>query len=108
MTPARVVNFIPAGGFTHIIPVDRHYPVAGRQHGGNTLAAAAGGHGIDHHGIEVVMGDGSAGGLVNKIVDPFPLPQHRIQAFAFFDGLIRSGGIDFKGSFAIHPVVSAA
>jgi len=54
------------------------------------------------------MGYVTPGGLVNKIIDPFPLAQHWIQAFTLFNGLVGSGGVDFKGCLTVHPVVGAA
>ena len=96
------------GGFSGVIATNGHNAVALRQHGGNTFTASAGGHGIINHGVEVVVIHGSAGGLFYKFIDPLPLAQNRIQAFALFDRLVGSGGIDFIGCFTIHPVIGTA
>lgn len=93
---------------TGIIPAHRHDTIAGRQHGRDTLAAAAGGHGIGYHGVEVIVGYRAAGGLVNKVIDTLPLTQFGIYTLSLFNGLVGSGGIDLKGRLAVHPVVGAA
>ena len=80
-----------AGGLARIVPVNRHDPVARGQHRRDALAAAAGGHGVDDHGVEVVVGDGPAGSLVDEVVDPLPLPQLRVQAFALLDQAVSRG-----------------
>ncbi len=49
-----------------------------------------------------------AGGFIDEFIYTFPLSQSGIDNLPLWNGLVRPGGIDLEGSFAIHPVVSPA
>ena len=98
----------PAGSHPREVAVDSHHTVAHRENSRYTFTAPAGGHRIVHQAIEVVVVDLLTGSFIDKLVYAFPLPQVHIDDFSLWNGLVWSGGIDLEGSFAIHPVVSAA
>ena len=108
MTPARVVNFIPQGVITIVIPAHGHDTVTGGKHGRNTLTATACGHGISYHGIKIVMVNSPLDALYINSLTPFHWPSFGIKAFADLDGLVRTCGVDFKRCLTVHPVVGAA
>ena len=60
---------------------------------------------------QAVKGDGVdrlPGGFKDELVAALEHAEPLVHDFALFDGLVRAVGVDFEGSLAVHPVVSAA
>ncbi len=95
--PCQGGEFHSAGGHAHIVPVHGHDAVAHGKDGGDALAATARRHGIIDQTVEVIVVDLLAGGLEDKIIDPFPLSQLGIEDLSLGNGLIGACGVDFKG-----------
>jgi hypothetical protein len=73
----KVVNFIP-GSHTGKISINRHYTIAHRQDRCNTFTAAAGGHGINHYTVEIIMVYFTTGSSGDELVEAFPLAKFGI------------------------------
>ena len=93
------------GGHAVVISVHDHHPICLRDERHHTLTAAAGGHRGIHERVDGETLYIPVGMIIDEIVNPFPFPQHWVDASPLENGLVGAGGVDLEGGAAVKPAI---